>query len=218
MHAIAFVNKFLVTADKKTDGKIPKSFPGAIAIAPNYKTKKFLDNNHQQCGEDGIEEYMHFVEHLLERVNPTQTKFGSAKTAETISSCFTTPDEAFASMVLDNKLHVWDAQHEKTRNNKGVKGSQLRMKKKYCTGHSKDECGWAQKGVDCYNILHVQTEKLREEENADRSCQTKFRKQAGKNEESDSNGDGNDSDESDDTHMEVHGAPFANMSKLKQCK
>ena len=118
-----------MTADKKTDGKIPKSFPGAIAIAPNYKTKKFLDNNHQQCGEDGIEEYMHFVEHLLERVNPTQTKFGSAKTVETISSCFTTPDEAFASMVLDNKLHVWDAQHEKTRNNKGVKGSQLQMKR-----------------------------------------------------------------------------------------
>ena len=45
-----------------------------------------------------------------------------------------------------------------------------------------------------------------------------MRKQAGKNEESDSNGDGNDSDGSDDTCMEVHGAPFANTSKLKQYK
>ena len=208
----------MVTADKKTDGKIPKSFPGAIAITPNYKTKKFLDDTYRQYGEDGIEEYMYFVEHLLERVNPTRTKFGSAKTVETISSCFTTSDEAFALMVLDNELHVWDAQHEKTRNNKGMKGSQLRMKKKYCTGHSKDKCGWAQKGVDYYNILHMEIEKLREEENTDRLYRTKFRKQAGKNEESDSNGDGNDSDESDDTYMEVHSVPFANMSKLKQYK
>ena len=118
MHTIAFVNKFLVTADKKTDGKIPKSFPGAMAITPNCKTKKFLDDNYRQYGEDGIEECMHFVEHLSERVNPTQTKFGSAKTVETISSCFTTSDEAFALMVLDNKLHVWDAQHEKHKTTK----------------------------------------------------------------------------------------------------
>ena len=56
-------------------------------------------------------------------------------------------------------------------------------------------------------------------ENADKFHQTKFRKQAGKKDDLDSNCEGNNSDRrSDDTCMEAHSAPFANMSKLKQCK
>ena len=64
----------------------------------------------------------------------------------------------------------------------------------------------------------MEIEKLREEKNTDKLYRTKFRKQAGKNNESDSNCDNNDSDGSDNTYMEVHSVPFANMSKLKQYK
>ena len=200
--------------DKKLEGRIPKSFPGVLKIDPNYEGNKFLDSDYRQYKDDGIDEYTYFVEHLLERVNPTRTKFGTDKTIRTISSCFTPSDEAFALLVLDNKLHVWDAQHEKTLKDNQMKGSQLRMKKKYCNGHSKDKCGWVRKGVNYYNILHNEIETLRKEQNTDKSYLAKFRRQAGKTDDSDD--DSNREGEDYDSDGETYNIPFANMGVLEQ--
>lgn len=186
-----------------------------MRIDPNYEGRKFLNKEYRQYNDNGIEEYIYFVEHLLERVNPTRTKFGSAKTKQTISSCFTPSDEAFALMVLDNELHVWDAQHEKMQNNDQMKGSQLRMKKKYCNGHSKDKCGWARKGVNYYNILHNEIEELRKEQNTDKLYLINFRRQAGKEDEYDTSSNERESDDSS-SDEEIYNIPFANMDMLKQ--
>ena len=43
-----------------------------------------------------------------------------------LSECFTPSDEAFALMILDNKLEVWEKQIER-KNIKGLTGSKLRI-------------------------------------------------------------------------------------------
>ena len=62
-----------------------------------------------------------------------KTKFNKSKENKVVSKCFTLSDQAFALIVLDNELGVWDAQLEKKgkETSKKQKGSTLRVEKKH---------------------------------------------------------------------------------------
>ena len=59
--------------DKKLNGKIPNSFLGVLRIDPNYEGRKFLNKEYRQYNDNGIEEYIYFVEHLLEQIKKSKT-------------------------------------------------------------------------------------------------------------------------------------------------
>ena len=107
---------------------MPDSFPGVLALqeVPENTGQALL---HEDCGrfhqligrkrreEDWFKsdfpEYEHFITHILSRVRPQKTKFNKSKENKVVSKCFTPSNEVFALIVLDNELHVWDAQLEK---------------------------------------------------------------------------------------------------------
>ena len=107
---------------------VPDSFPGVLALQ-EVQENTGLDLLHDDHGrfhqldvrrrreEDRFKsdfpECEYFITHLLSRVRPSKTKFNKSKENKVVSECFTPSDEAFALIVLDNELHVWDAQLEK---------------------------------------------------------------------------------------------------------
>ena len=83
---------------------------------------------------------------LLSKVQPKRTRCNRLRGHETTSACFKASDEAFALIVLDNKLHMWDQQIKK-RKGLSWKESDLRMKKKHMKRHgSGGKCGWSKEG------------------------------------------------------------------------
>ena len=160
---------------------VPDSFPGVLALQ-EVQENTGLDLLHDDYGrfhqldvrrrreEDRFKsdfpEYEYFITHLLSRVRPSKTKFNKSKENKVVSECFTPSDEAFALIVLDNELHVWDAQLEKK--GKGTtekqKGSSLRTQKKYTDGNSGKKigtCGWTIEGLKKYNTLVTELKKKR---------------------------------------------------------
>lgn len=161
---------------------VPDSFPGVLALQ-EVQENTGQDLLHEDYGrfhqldarkrpeEDWFKsdfpEYEYFITHLLSRVRPSKTKFKKLKENKMVSECFTPSDEAFALIVLDNELHVWDAQVEKK--GKGTtekqKGSSLRIEKKYTDGNSGKKiatCGWKIVGLKKYNSLVAEIRKKRE--------------------------------------------------------
>ena len=111
-------------------------------------------------------EYEYFITHILSRVRPIKTKFNKSKEHKVVSECFTPSDEAFALIVLDNELHVWDAQLKKKGNGttEKQKGSSLRAVKRYTDGNSGKKigtCGWTKVGLKKYNKLVKELKKKR---------------------------------------------------------
>ena len=132
---------------------VPDSFPGVLALQEvEENTRQDLLHKdhgrfHQLDGRKRREEdwfksdfpeCKHFITHLLSRVRPSKTKFNKSKENKVVSKCFTPSDEAFALIVLDNELGVWDAQLEKKGKgtSKKQKGSVLRAEKKHTNGNS----------------------------------------------------------------------------------
>ena len=120
--------------DQEKGGVVPDSFPGILRITPNQDGKPLLNEHCSTFGPNGRAEFEHFVKHLLSRVQPKRTNHKRLKGHEPISKCFTPSDEAFALMVLDNKLHVWDQQIE-MKQGSSCRKSALRLKKKHTSGH-----------------------------------------------------------------------------------
>ena len=84
-------------------------------------------------------------------------KVQAAQGQEPISKCFTASDKAFALIVLDNKLHVWDQQIKK-RKGSSCKKSDLRMEKKCMKQQgSGGKCGWSKKGQKIHKRLTDKT-------------------------------------------------------------
>ena len=132
---------------------VPDSFPGVLALQEVQENtgQDLLHEDHGRFHQlDGrkwreedlfksdFPECKHFITHLLSRVRPSKTKFNKSKENKVVSKCFTPSNEAFALIVLDNELHVWDAQLEKKGKgtSKKQKGSALRAEKKHTDGNS----------------------------------------------------------------------------------
>ena len=161
---------------------MPDSFPGVLALQEDQKNTG-QDLLHEDCGrfhqligrkrreEDRFKsdfpECECFITHLLSRVRPQKTKFNKSKENQVVSKCFTPSNKAFALIVLDNELHVWDAQLEKKGNGttEKQKGSSLRTVKRHTDGNSGKKIGtsgWKKVGLKKYNELVKEIKKNRQ--------------------------------------------------------
>ena len=125
---------------------VPESFPGVLKLNTTNQKEPLLSKSYGRFSVDGIPEFECFIKTLLSEVQPKRTRCKRARGQETISKCFTASDEAFALIVLDNKLHVWDQQIKK-KQGLSCKKSDLRMEKKHMkqNGHG-GKCGWSKEG------------------------------------------------------------------------
>ena len=161
---------------------MPDSFPGVLALQEVQENtgQDLLHEDHGRFHQlDGrkrreedwfksdFPECKHFITHLLSRVRPQKTKFNKSKENKVVSKCFTPSNEAFALIVLDNELHVWDAQLEKKGNGttEKQKGSSLRTVKRYTDGNSGKKIGtsgWKKVGLKKCNELVKEIKKNRQ--------------------------------------------------------
>ena len=175
---------------------VPNTFPGVVAISPNTQGDPLLNNKYRKFGK---EEFEYFVIHLLSRTQPKRTKYNkNTRPIKSISECFTPSDEAFALLVLDNELHVWEQQLELERYGKRTI-KEMRLEKKYTKGYTSKKgatCGWSRNGMNIYNKLRTEIRNLRQETVvAEQQYMEKFRKD--ENWEEIPNTDNNNSQEED---------------------
>ena len=190
---------FLDADHREAGDVVPDSFPGTLVIEPNKNKDPFLHANYREYGQNGNEEFEYFVKKLLAEINPGRTGFKRNSTRRKISECFTPSDEAFALIVLDNELHVWDQQIAKKKET-GAKGNELRFPKKYCKGCATETNGWSKKGISFFHLLCMEIEKAREEKGSSEDLyMEKFKGGAEANEQTNAHVQ----DDSDDD-FEVH--------------
>ena len=161
---------------------VPESFPGVLKLNTTNQKEPLLSKNYGRFSVDGIPEFEYFIKTLLSEVQPKRTRYKRARGQETISKCFTASDEAFALIVLDNELNVWDQQIEKKKGSKCMK-SDLRIEKKYMKRQgSGGKCGWSKKGQKIYKRLTdeiVAQRKTGWRKQEERKYQEKFRDEMG---------------------------------------
>ena len=162
---------------------VPKLFPGVLKT--NTATNKnwpLLPKRCRRFALEGMPEFECFIKTLLSKVQPKRTKHKKLRGQEPISKCFTASDKAFALIVLDNKLNVWDQQMEKKKGSKCMK-SDLRMKKKCMKQQgSSGKCGWLKKGQKINKRLTDKTVAQRKagwREQDERKWQDKFQWEMG---------------------------------------
>ena len=161
---------------------VPESFPGVLKLNTTNQKEPLLSKSYGRFSVDGIPEFEYFIKTLLSEVQPKRTRYKRARGQETISKCFTASDEAFALIVLDNELHVWDQQFEKKKGT-SCKKIDLRMEKKYMKRHgSSGKCGWSKAGQNIYKRLTdeiVAQRKAGWREQDERKYKDKFREEMG---------------------------------------
>ena len=132
-------------------------------ISPNDEGKALLNKEYRKFGK---EEFEYFIIHLLSRTQPKRTKYNKhTRPIRSISECFTPSDEAFALLVLDNELHVWEQQLQLERDGKKTI-KEMRLGKKYTKGYTNRRgttCGWSRDGMTYYNKLQTEIRKIRQE-------------------------------------------------------
>ena len=171
------------TGQKEKGNIVPETFPGVLRISPNHENKPMLNARYAKFGSKGVPEFEYFIKNLLSRVQPKRTRFRMLQGHHPISQLFTASDEAFALIILDNELHVWDQQIEKKKGTGGKK-SDLRMKKKYMReGNGKgSRCGWSKAGMKIYKKLtdEIQAQRMNEwRDKEEKLYQEKFAKELG---------------------------------------
>ena len=161
---------------------VPESFPGVLKLNTTNQKEPLLSKSYGRFSVDGIPEFEHFIKTLLSEVQPKRTRCKRARGQETISKCFTASDEAFALIVLDNELNVWDQQIEKKKGSKCMK-SDLRIEKKHMKRQgSGGKCGWSKKGQKiCKRLTDemVAQRKTGWRKQEERKYQEKFRHEMG---------------------------------------
>ena len=161
---------------------VPESFPGVLKLNTTNQKEPLLSKGHGRFSVNGIPEFEHFIKTFLSEVQPKRTRYKRVRGQETISKCFTASDEAFALIVLDNELNVWDQQIEKKKGSKCMK-SDLRIEKKHMKRQgSGGKCGWTKKGQKLHKRLTDETVAQRRtgwREQEERKCQEKFRDEMG---------------------------------------
>ena len=168
--------------NREKGGLVPEEFPGVLKINTTNKDEPLLHEHYGKFGVDGMPEFEYFIKTLLSEVQPKRTRYKRQRGHEIISACFTASDEAFALIVLDNELHVWDQQIEKRKGSR-CKKSDLRMEKKYMKRHgSGGKCGWSKEGQKIYKRLTDEIVAQRKEgwrELDERKYRDKFRQEMG---------------------------------------
>ena len=87
---------------------VPELFPGVLKLNTTNKNEPLLSKHCRRFSVNRMPEFECFIKTLLSKVQPKRTRHKRLRGQEPISKCFTASDEAFALIVLDNKLHVWD--------------------------------------------------------------------------------------------------------------
>ena len=146
-------------------------------ISPNDEGKALLNKEYRKFGK---EEFEYFIIHLLSRTQPKRTKYNKhTRPIRSISECFTPSDEAFALLVLDNELQVWEQQLQLERDGKRTI-KEMRLGKKYTKGYTNKKgatCGWSRDGITYYNKLQTEIRKMRQETMvAEQKYMEKFRR------------------------------------------
>ena len=132
---------------------VPNLFPGVLKINTTNKNEPILPKHYGRFALEGMPEFECFIKKLLSEVQPKRTRCKRLRVQETISKCFTASDEAFALIMLDNELHVWDQQIKK-RKGQSCNNSDLRIEKKYMKRHGHcGKCGWSKEGQKIYKRL-----------------------------------------------------------------
>ena len=171
-----------LSGHREKGGVVPESFPGVLKLNTTNQTKPLLSKDYGRFSVDGMPEFEYFIKTVLSKVQPKRMRYKRLRGQELISKCFTASDKAFALIVLDNKLNVWDQQIKKKKGSKCMK-SDLRIKKKYMKRQgSGGKCGWSKKGQKIYKRLTdeiVAQRKTRWREQEERKYQEKFRDEMG---------------------------------------
>ena len=120
-------------------------------------------DDYRDFGENGNEEFEYFVKRLLLRLDPRRTKYRNKKEycQKPYDTAFTISDEAFALLVLDNDLEVWNKQIELKRTDKDAKIRGRGFKRKYVQLFKKGPTGWSKKGKAIYAMLKHQLDEVR---------------------------------------------------------
>ena len=159
MHCYMHCSHDCQTGQKEKGNIVPETFPGVLRISPNHENKPMLNERYAKFGSKGVPEFEYFIKNLLSRVQPKRTRFRMLQGHHPISQLFTASDEAFALIILDNELHVWDQQIEMKRGSRCRK-IDLRMRKKCIAKGSKNSSQnrWTKAGATIFKILTDETQ------------------------------------------------------------
>ena len=167
-------------------GIVPEGFPGVLKINPVDATGKesFLHKDYRDFGENGNKVFEYFVKRLLSKIQPNRTKYRNERDycTKTFDQAFTVSDEAFALLVLDNELHVWNDHLQRRQNDDSanVAPHETGLRKKYVYLYKKSPSGWSEKGKAIYVTLKKQLSELRRHKQESTSrYMNKFREEAG---------------------------------------
>jgi len=125
----------------------------------------YFHDNYRDFGENGNEEFEYFVKRLLPKLDPRRTKYRNQKeySQKPYDTAFTISDEAFALLVLDNELEVWNKQFEMKRTNKNATIRGRGFERKYIKLFKKGTSGWTKKGQAIYATLKRQLKEIRKQ-------------------------------------------------------
>ena len=167
-------------------GIVPEDFPGVLKINPVDTTGKqsFLHKDYRDFGENGNKAFEYFVKRLLSKIHPSRTKYKNEKDycTKTFDQAFTVSDEAFALLVLDNELHIWNDHIQRKQNKDGanVAPHETGLRKKYVDLYKKSPSGWTKQGKAIYVTLKKQLSELRRQKQESTSrYMDKFWEEAG---------------------------------------
>ena len=86
-----------------------------LKIDATNKNEQLLSKHCGRFSVDRMSEFECFIKKLLSEVQPKRTRCKPLRGQEPISKCFTASDEAFALIVLDNKLHTQGSTNQKEK-------------------------------------------------------------------------------------------------------
>ena len=84
----------------------------------------------------------------MPKIDPRRTKYRNKKEycQKPYDTAFTISDEAFALLVIDNELEVWNKQIEMKRRDKKAQIRGHKFERKYVKLFKKGPSGWSSKG------------------------------------------------------------------------
>ena len=122
---------------------VPDTFPGVLKIDANLKGRPLLNPEYRDFGTNGNQEFKYFVKYLLSEISPKRTQYKRQGCCDkSLSEAFTSTDEAYGLMILDNELHVWNHQIGWKYANQKISPKDPLCRKKYTELYQKKHCGW----------------------------------------------------------------------------
>ena len=99
----------------------------------------------------------------MPKLDPRRTKYRNKKEycQKPYDTAFTISDEAFALLVIDNELEVWNKQIEMKRRDKKAQIRGHKFERKYVKLFKKGMSGWTNQGKAIYAILKRQLKEIR---------------------------------------------------------